>query len=303
MKKIFFLLLALIILDFPSIAQCPQASATVLTTNHGEVNEPGAYNSFGVRITLNQVNSEDVTVTGVVYDSENQSVSENFSITVTAGYLTNEEDDLLISGRESYAQTTINSISPCPVSSLIETFKSLNPTTLQSTDTVALAAYFAPINSVIVNYVYAKYGEDLNSICDGEQDWITLYGFIIAMCENYYDNGDSLEMDETANIGNRRNQVSFASISSLIHADTYISKFSPLIEDELMSEINFKPKWVNCAIATLTGISTIETLLMGYGSLGATQVLSIIKGIARRYLGFIGVVVAIYEFGECMDYW
>ena len=114
MKKIFFLLLALITFHFTSIAQCPQASAQVLTTHHGEIYESGAYNSFGVRITLNQVNSEDVTVTGVVFETENQSISANFSITVNAGYLTAEADDLLTAGRDSYAAVTINSVSPCP---------------------------------------------------------------------------------------------------------------------------------------------------------------------------------------------
>ena len=88
----------------------------MLTTNHGQINEVGAYNSFGVRITLNQTYSEDVTVTGVVFDTENHNVSANFEITVTAGYLTQEAGDLLNSGRESYAATEVNTISPCFVS-------------------------------------------------------------------------------------------------------------------------------------------------------------------------------------------
>jgi hypothetical protein len=114
MKKVFFLLLVIVIFQSYSIAQCPQASAQVLTTHHGEISEVGAYNSFGVRITLAQINSEDVTVTGVVFDTENQSVSANFNITVTAGNLTQEADDLLNSGRESYAAATISTVSPCP---------------------------------------------------------------------------------------------------------------------------------------------------------------------------------------------
>lgn len=116
MKKIIFLLFTVIIFHFSSTSQCPQVSAQVLTTNHGEINEVGAYNSFGVRITLNQTYSEDVTVTGVVFDTENHNVSANFEITVTAGYLTQQADDLLNSGRQSYAATEVNSVSPCFVS-------------------------------------------------------------------------------------------------------------------------------------------------------------------------------------------
>jgi hypothetical protein len=110
MKKIFFLLFAIIIFQSYSIAQCPQASAQVLTTHHGEISEVGAYNSFGVRITLNQVYSEEVSVTGVIFDSENHSVSANFNIAIPAGYLTQDADDLLTSGRESFADATINSV-------------------------------------------------------------------------------------------------------------------------------------------------------------------------------------------------
>ena len=113
MKKILVLLFIIIIFQSNSNSQCPQVSAQVLTTNHGQINEVGAYNSFGVRITLNQVYSEDVTVTGVIFDSENHNVSANFEITVTAGYLTQEAGDLLNSGRESYAATEVNTVSPC----------------------------------------------------------------------------------------------------------------------------------------------------------------------------------------------
>ena len=48
-------------------------------------------------------------------------------------------------------------------------------------------------------------------------------------------------------------------------------------------------------------VNQINDILDGNGSI--TVSIQIIKKIGRRYLGWIGLAVAVYEFGDCMNWW
>ena len=53
--------------------------------------QSGSHNYFGVRVTLAQTYTEDITVTGYIYDMGGGANTNNpFSLTVTAGNLTAE---------------------------------------------------------------------------------------------------------------------------------------------------------------------------------------------------------------------
>ena len=129
-------------------------------------------------------------------------------------------------------------------------------------------------NKIVIRYVQEKYKTDLNEVCEGKQDLIALTGFLLAINEKY--------ASKSSNVSIMNNQYSSFGNQTVLSA--------PL------------PKWGQCAIAALTGIHSIDMLISGYELLSATEILSFVKGIAKRYLGWIGVGVAIYEFSECMDW-
>jgi hypothetical protein len=61
---------------------------------------------------------------------------------------------------------------------------------------------------------------------------------------------------------------------------------------------------MHCALMAVTGYDGIEKLLSGTASLmTGTEVLVILKGILRRYVGYIGIAIAVYEFGGCVGWY
>ena len=93
MKRIYlFMLVFLTSLSFNTalhaqIAPAPSASVEVFALDP----QGGVHNYFGVRVTLNQTYSQDVTATGYIYDEGGGSNTNHpFSVTVTTGNLSNE---------------------------------------------------------------------------------------------------------------------------------------------------------------------------------------------------------------------
>lgn len=57
---------------------------------------------------------------------------------------------------------------------------------------------------------------------------------------------------------------------------------------------------ISCISAAL-GITAIEGIISGTGGLiSAASAWAIVKNLAKRYLGYVGAGIAIYEFGKCM---
>lgn len=79
--------------------------------------QSGQYNYFGVRVTLAQAYSQDVTVAGYIHkdvDEENNQ-DHPFTLTVAAGSLTAETDPMFYqTDPTSGAAVTVSSVSPCP---------------------------------------------------------------------------------------------------------------------------------------------------------------------------------------------
>jgi hypothetical protein len=114
MKKIYgFLIMLLAILTFRSNlnAQCTGVTVEAFPLDP----QSGPNNYFGVRVTLAQIYTQNVTVNGYIYDEGNPHTNNPFEVTVISGYLTGETS-------ATFYQTcaTCNvvldviSVSPCP---------------------------------------------------------------------------------------------------------------------------------------------------------------------------------------------
>lgn len=169
------------------------------------------------------------------------------------------KQNLLHSATATYI-STFSKIKMPEKGSLIKLYKDFDPKILKSGDENAIKEHFASKIPIIVDYVKKYYDEDLNKICNGQEDWIILSGLIVA-------NG---ELNET--------------VSADASGNT--------------------PTWVHCALAAVTGYEGFDKLFSGTaGLMTAKAGLEIVKNFLKRYLGYFGIAIAIYEFGECMGWY
>lgn len=78
--------------------------------------QSGAHNYFGVRVTLAQAYSQDVAVSGYIFDDGNGGDTNHpFTLTITAGNLTAEtEATFYQTDPTAIAAVSISSVTPCP---------------------------------------------------------------------------------------------------------------------------------------------------------------------------------------------
>lgn len=87
MKKLFGLVIVIVL--FLSGKLQSQITVEAFPRNP----QTGQYNYFGVRVTLSQTYSENVTVTGYIFDDGSYNTNNPFTLTVTTGNLIAETDD------------------------------------------------------------------------------------------------------------------------------------------------------------------------------------------------------------------
>lgn len=64
-----------------------------------------------------------------------------------------------------------------------------------------------------------------------------------------------------------------------------------------------KSQVVHCALEAI-GINAIGELINnGIKNMPKSAVKKVLKKVATRYLGYVGAAIAVYEFGDCMDWW
>src|SRR5687768_18617402 len=97
MKKVFGIIFISLLTLSPALqAQvCSGVTAEAFPMNP----QTGSHNYFGVRVTLNQTISQDITVNGFIYDEGSPNTNHPYSLTVTAGNLTAETSEKI--GRAS----------------------------------------------------------------------------------------------------------------------------------------------------------------------------------------------------------
>jgi hypothetical protein len=88
--------------------------------------QSGQYNYFGVRVTLDETFSQDVTITGFVYDVGSPDQNHPFTLTVTSGNLSAETAETFFqTGAANTGDASINTVSPYPAFPLLNMSVSL----------------------------------------------------------------------------------------------------------------------------------------------------------------------------------
>jgi hypothetical protein len=255
---------------------------------------------WGVKVTSIVPVETQVTVEGYIHHEGYDYSTSNgngafFRLYIDAGQTTAQTDlDYFHISPNTSVEVTITSVSSCPgpspvITPLTELYQGLDASILQSQDSVEIENYLSTKTVDIVNYVKATYGEDLDSICEGKADWIFMGGFIVAINEAYGQDGangyDNTMKKITASPWANVSIAAIKSIGTLRNP--------------------FRPAWLSCAEAAM-GIPALESLFSGYSTLlsgSITTAVGAFKNIAKRYLGWIGVAIAAYEFGDCMNWW
>jgi hypothetical protein len=149
---------------------------------------------------------------------------------------------------------------------LLSYYKTFDPQILQSGDEIKIKAYLDKKALVIYDYIKTNYQDTICTLADGKAANIILGGLALAI----------YEQNKNGNSGLVRYQVSSATTQTRL---------------------------LHCAVSVLTGYESIQKIFSGTASLmTATEVLSILKGMLTRYVGYIGIAVTVYEFGNCMDW-
>jgi hypothetical protein len=150
---------------------------------------------------------------------------------------------------------------------LLNYYKSFDPQILKSGDEVKIKAYLDKKAVVIYNYIKTNYQDTICELSEGKSANIILGGLVLAIHEQ----------NNSGNGGLIRYQPNMTAIQSRL---------------------------MHCALMAVTGYDGIEKLLSGTASLmTGTEVLVILKGILRRYVGYIGIAIAVYEFGGCVGWY
>jgi hypothetical protein len=151
---------------------------------------------------------------------------------------------------------------------LLNYYKTFDPQILKSGDEVKIKAYLDKKALVIYNYIKKNYQDTICGLSEGKSANIILGGLVLAIHEQR-NNG---------NTGLIRYQVSMASSAS--------------------------SRALSCALSALSGYEGFEKLFSGTASLmTAMDMLAILKGVLKRYIGYIGIAVAVYEFGNCVGWY
>ena len=149
---------------------------------------------------------------------------------------------------------------------LLSYYKTFDPQILKSGDESKIKIYLDKKAQVIFNYIKTNYQDTICGLSDGKSANIILGGLALAI----------YEQNKKGAAGLIRYQISAASTETRL---------------------------LHCAFAVLTGYESIQKIFSGTASLmTATEVISILKGMLTRYVGYIGIAVTVYEFGNCMNW-
>ncbi len=138
-------------------AICSQPFAQVSIEAFPMNPQTGQYNYFGVRVTLSETNSSDITIEGIIQEEDNPGSKQSFSLTVLAGSLT--------------AETSANFFTACPacgaeteLGSIITSYAGV-PIAYQANECILKFNSISDINTVI-DQLFAddeSYNDDYDS--------------------------------------------------------------------------------------------------------------------------------------------
>ncbi len=174
---------------------------------------------------------------------------------------------IIYSCRKSNNETILQESIP-EKGTLLSYYKTFDPQILKSGDESKIKIYLDKKAQVIFNYIKTNYQDTICGLSDGKSANIILGGMVLAIHEKNKSGNSSLI----------RYQVNTASTSS--------------------------SRALSCALSALSGYEGFEKLFSGTANLmTAMDLLAILKGILKRYIGYIGIAVAVYEFGNCVGWY
>jgi hypothetical protein len=151
---------------------------------------------------------------------------------------------------------------------LLNYYKTFDPQILKSGDEIKIKAYLDKKALVIYNYIKTNYQDTICGLSEGKSANIILGGLVLAIHEQ----------NNSGNAGLIRYQANTAS--------------------------NASSRALSCALSALSGYEGFEKLFSGTANLmTAMDLLAILKGVLKRYIGYIGIAVAVYEFGNCVGWY
>ena len=130
---------------------------------------------------------------------------------------------------------------------------------------------------------------------------------LIPKCVNYlktkfnFNDNDVIEC-----FGSLNNNSIISGVSILIGIKQFNPNIlNPLEFSELSNEITNRvgPTVMGCLLEAVGVTAIMEILENGIEKMGKSAVKKLLKKVASKYLGFVGGALAIYDFGECMDWW
>lgn len=116
MKKVIIILIAFVCSITMSHLNAQSLCAGIKVESFPLNPQSGSYNYFGVRVTLDMTYDQNVTVTGYIYE-EDYNTNNPFSVTVTAGNLSNETSATFFAAGPTAmdGRITISGVSPSTV--------------------------------------------------------------------------------------------------------------------------------------------------------------------------------------------
>ncbi|NGP88484.1 hypothetical protein [Fodinibius halophilus] len=95
-----------------------------------------------------------------------------------------------------------------------------------------------------------------------------------------------------------KKQTMLLGLVSLIHNE--LKKNNNSLKNKTISNVD-GDKVVSCASAAL-GVQSVKTIISGTAELmTAKTAVKIVKTVGKRYLGYVGVAIAVYEFTNCIS--
>jgi hypothetical protein len=157
---------------------------------------------------------------------------------------------------------------------LLNYYKTFDPQILNSGDEQKIKPYLDKKAKVIYNYIKTNYQDTICGLSDGKAANIILGGLVLAIHEKTNSVNKSLFINQSNSI--LRNNSAPSPSSQAMH----------------------------CALFAVTGYDGVEKLLSGTTALmSGTEVLAILRSILKRYVGYVGIAIAVYEFGGCMGWY
>ncbi len=125
MKRLIMIMLPLVCMFFSTLTFSQTPCETVTTVAYPRNPQTGSNNYFGVRISIPETYTKNITVSGYIYEDGSFNTNNPFTLTITAGNTSAEtSDDFFITDPTGIAVVSVTSVSNCPAPNYLEDFSS-----------------------------------------------------------------------------------------------------------------------------------------------------------------------------------